>query len=467
MNAPRILFKILAPVVVLAGALGIAYYLVSNKPEARTRTFEAQPVAVEAATLQKRDFQTVVSTQGIVQARTESTLVPQVSGRIVEVHPSFRNGGFFDRDTVLLRIDPSDYETAVTIARAELARARLGLAEEEALSIQARRDWERLGRKDAPSDLVLRHPQRAEAEATVAAAEARLQQARRNLERTRISVPYSGRVLEQRVDIGQVVTPGTQLGHVYAVDYAEIRLPLSERQLGFVDLPEIYRQTNGDAIAPAVQPRVLLTADFGRERHTWEGRIVRTEGAIDSSTRQLFVIAQVDDPYSLREPGQPPLKVGLFVEAEIEGLRLEDVLVVPRQALKENRYLLVVDGESRIDRRTVEIVWSDTDEVVVEGEIRPGEAIITSQLAFAAEGVAVSASIDGRSRPDARGGRPGNGPPGGVAGRPGGGQRPGGTKAGGRPGSDTTREAATQANPPANSGQSATTATARTAPSES
>jgi len=339
------------PLWILAGGIALFIYLTATKPVAERRAPPEPVIEVEAVRMQPVDYRLTIESQGTVRARTESTLIPEVSGRILRISPQFREGGFFETGDVLLEIDPSDYKSAVTVAEANLASARLRLAEEEASSNQARLDWERLGIEDAPSRLALREPQLALARANVAAAEARLEEARRNLERTRISAPYPGRILSKRADVGQVVSPGNVLAEIYAVDYAEIRLPLTVKEYAMLDL-DLLASSSGDGAAGIP---VSLKTQFGPEEVVWEGHVVRIEGAVDSASRQLYVIAQVDDPYG--EHHRRPLKVGLFVEAEIEGKALEDVYVLPRTALREARFVLTLDAENRIHRVPVEPLW--------------------------------------------------------------------------------------------------------------
>jgi RND family efflux transporter MFP subunit len=377
--------KIGLPLVVLGASAAVALALIVTGPEAERR--EPPPVrpTVEVITVVPTDYEVTVRSRGAVSPRTQSTLVPEVSGRVVDVAPSFRGGGFFEEDDVLVTIDPRDYENAVTVARSELAQARLRLREEEAQAEQARRDWAKLGGGEEPTALVLRRPQLASARAAVAAAEARLRQAQIDLERTRIRAPYAGRVLEKQADVGQYVTPGTPLATIYAVDYVEIRLPLTDEQQAFVDLPEVYRDQRPETVEG---PPVTLSARVGRETVEWPGRLVRTEGAIDTQSRQLFVIAQVDDPYGRRE-GRPPLKVGQFVEARIEGERLEDVYVLPRGAVKGEDEVFLVNRENRLERRALDIIWRDGEYVVVAGGLEPGQRISLTPLPFTADGVLV------------------------------------------------------------------------------
>lgn len=380
------------PVLVLAASLATGAILIKTAPKAERRPPEPSLPVVQVIEASPQSYPVVLETQGTVSPRTQSSVVAEVSGRVVEVADELRSGGFFEPGEILLWIDSRDYDNAVTIAGSELAQSRLALQEEMARAEQAKQDWERLELEGEPDQLALRGPQLASASAQVAAAEARLTQAETNLQRTRIEAPYAGRVLEKNVDIGQYVNAGTVLATIYAVDYVEIRLPLSNHQLRHVDLPESYR---GAETAPEPVP-VAINAEVGGRSHTWRGRIVRAEGDIDTDTRQWFVVAQVDDPYARRD-GRPPLKVGQFVTAGIEGRRLEDVYLLPRAALKPGNEVVTVTPERTIHRRAVEVVWETRGEVIVRG-LDPGDEVVVSSSTFAVEGTRVH--VEGDDRPD-------------------------------------------------------------------
>jgi multidrug efflux system membrane fusion protein len=213
------------PLAILGACGYAAWWFITHKPE--TVTMEAPPtvVRVEGTKLQRQTYPVRVRSQGTVQPRTRSTLLPEVAAKVLEVSPSFRPGGFFDTGEVLLKLDPVDYETALVVAKATLAQAEVVLAEETAKAGQARENWRALGKTGEPGALALRLPQVAKAEADVSAAKAQIAQAERDLERTVIRAPYDGQVLEQLVDVGQYVNEGTALGQIFAVDYVEIRLP--------------------------------------------------------------------------------------------------------------------------------------------------------------------------------------------------------------------------------------------------
>lgn len=383
----KIWVRIATPLAVLTVGLAAGMMLLATGPKTERKRPPPTVPVVESMTVEEQDYPIKIRSRGTVSPRTQSTLIPEVSGRIVKVSPALRSGGFFEKGEELLHIDSNDYDNAVVIARADLAKARLTLAQEEAQSDQARRDWARLAPDEMPSALVVRQPQVDSARAEVAAAEARLAQAETDLARTRILAPYAGRVLQKQVDVGQYVSPGTVLATIYAVDYVEIRLPLTDNQVGFVALPEQYR--GGPAGVSADKgAAVTLSATIGRDRFDWRGRLVRTDGAIDTANRQLFVVAQVDDPYA-RHGTAPPLKVGQFVEAEIEGRVLSRVFVLPRSILEPGDKVLVIDDQHRLQRRSVDVRWRDGENVVVTGGIGAGERVSLTPMVFAAEGTVV------------------------------------------------------------------------------
>jgi RND family efflux transporter MFP subunit len=286
-----------------------------------------------------------------------------------------------------VQIDDRDYQAEAIVAESAFREAELRIAEEQARVSQAVRDWKRLGHNGDPSDLVLRKPQLAAAQAAVASAKAHLAMAHLNLERTQIKAPYAGRVMSKKVDVGQVVNVGTVLAEIYAVDYVEIRLPLTNQQVEFVDLPERYRNASNEsgsdsentANGISTSPKVILSARIGRQNYQWAGYIARTEGAIDVRSRQLFVVAQVNDPYGENQEGRPPLKIGQFVTAKINGKTLRDVYVIPRAALYQNNEIVLVKAQ-KISRQSVNVVWQSAAEVVIEGELDEGDLLATTPM---------------------------------------------------------------------------------------
>ncbi len=394
--------KVLLPIIVLVVSLVAAKIIISTKSGTKRHAPLPVTTSVEAVRLKVQDYRVVLETQGTVRARTESELIPEVSGLVVKVSEDFREGGFFEKGDFLLQIDTRNYEAGVAAARHELKRAEQELIEETARSEQARRNWDRLAadRGEEPGELTLRKPQLATARAALDAAETSLVRAELDLARTTIKAPYAGRVLTKAADVGQYVSPGGGgvIAQIYAVDYAEVRLPLSGRQLEFLDLTGLGQTFRGSkAKQNSRQPRVTLSQRAGNRTHKWQGRVVRAAGAIDLRSRQLFVVARVKDPYGKKASGAPPLKVGSFVTARIDGRLLKDVVVVPRRALREGSEVLTVE-DNKLLRKKVKVVWKDKSSVVVKDGLAKGELVVVSPVAFSVSGTPVKVTVQGEEK---------------------------------------------------------------------
>lgn len=394
------------PIAIFAGLVAIAVIIRMNPPETPQRPqFSGPTMTVETIPVLPRDYRIMLQSYGTVQPRTRSMLVAQVGGQIVEINENVRDGGFFEKGDTLGQIDPRDYEADVQIALASLADAKQAMAEAIARSDQAREDWERLGNEGEPSKLVLRIPQLEAARAGVGSAESALTKVKLDLERTSIVAPFAGRVIRKLVDLGQVVGPNTQLAEIYATDVVEIRLPLRNRDLGFIDLPESYRHSG---------PRetsidVLIKSDLiGNEK--WQARLVRTEGAIDESARQLHVIAQIDDPFGPRSEGRSPLKIGQYVTAEIEGKTLPGALVIPNNAIYQGSYVYTVEDDI-LRRRDIEIAWQNDIDAVVDNGLELGMDLVMTPLGQVTSGIRVSV-LGAESRGNRRTGPGGRNNPG-------------------------------------------------------
>ncbi len=368
--------QIALPFVVLAlGGFG-AWKLIESRQEPEGDPPPAILPTVRTIVAVAREHRVEVPARGSVVPRTESDLVVQVSGEVLSISPNLASGGFFEEGELLLTLDSRDYELAIAQHELTVAQAKRRLVEEEADAVVARREWEELGEGEA-SPLALREPHVAEAKASVTAAEAALARARLDLERTRVRAPYAGRVRRKNIDVGQFMMAGSSAARIYAVDYAEVRLPLPDEEIAFLELP--IRHRGGEEPAPG--PLVKLHTEFAGARREWTARIVRTEGEIDPRTRMVVAVARVEDPYGIdREPGSMPLAVGLFLDAGIEGVLLRDVFVLPRAALRDGTRIYRLDGEDRLLISEVEVLRSEHDSVIVRGEIQDGDRIVVSPL---------------------------------------------------------------------------------------
>jgi membrane fusion protein, multidrug efflux system len=386
----RTALRIVLPLAVIAAAVAIAAVMIAARPAVETRPPEAVAPLVRVITVEPTAVDVVVRSQGTVVPRSETALLPEITGRVVQVSPSLLPGGFFETGELLVRLESRDYELAVVSARAQVAQATARLHVEEEEAAVARREWSVLGRGEA-APLVLREPQLADARAALDAARSALERAERDLARTTIRAPFAGRVRDKRVDIGQIVSPGTPLATIYGIDVAEIRLPLADEELAFLDLPLGFRSTQAG-------PAVTVHATFAGQQLQWQGRIIRTEGEIDPASRMVHLVAEVKDPYGrAAKSGAAPLAVGMFVSVDIAGRRLSDVFVVPRSALRGTDQVLVIDDSNRAHVRRVQVVRGEHDRVVVSGGLAPGERVSVSPLDVIVDGMAVRTATDAKA----------------------------------------------------------------------
>lgn len=366
---------ILLPITIIIVCIAVAYQLLRMRPTP-VRTPAPMPtilVSIETAT--KEPVQYSVKSQGVVTPRTQTTLVSEVTGQITEVAERYVVGGFFDRGDRLVRIDPRNYQTSLKQAQANLAKAQTQVDTEKALAEFALQDFEKLKRLsndiESPSPLTLRGPQLAEAIAELELAEVALEKAWEDLVRTEITAPYDGMIVEKLADVGQFVNTGSQLARAVAVDYAEIRLPLTLTDLNYVDLPTSFES----------KPLpVMLTSTDGERVRTWNAKVVRTEGIIDRNSRVLYAVAQVEDPFDLENGGVEPLRLGTFVEARIEGINAGNLFKLPRHAVDDNQSVWVVNGEDEIYPKEVDVVRTDEQFAYVQSGLTDGEIYCISPI---------------------------------------------------------------------------------------
>jgi RND family efflux transporter MFP subunit len=383
--------KIFIPAGIITIALVISVGISQLRDEPLKKDLVEPSLLVETAVLNPVDTHISISSQGNIEARTQSNLVAEVSGRIVATSSAYVSGGFFRKNDVLLSIDPSTYEAAVSRARANVATAQAALELELGQADVARRQWERMTENEQAritgKELYLRLPQVAEARARLVAAEADLSEAQRNLDKTELKAPYDGILRSKNSDLGQFVNAGVVLGEILATDYAEVRLPIPETRLPFLNLPEGY------AIEDNFLP-VNLTAKLGEKTYNWQGKLVRSEGVLDPRTRVLYTVVQVADPYGLMEKHhEQPLRMGTFVNANILGQELKNVFVIPRHTLQAGNLVWVADAENRLRGRTIDVVTVNGNEVYVSKGFEKGDRLILTRLETPLNGLAVQTSL--------------------------------------------------------------------------
>jgi len=371
------------PLAIVVVFLFGAVTLMATAPVLEPTSQKPVPTTVRIRQVTPESVQLKVHSQGTVKPSTESQLIPEVSGRITWMSPNLVAGGYFSEGELLARVDELDYKNTLDRAKATLVRA-------EAEQQHARFEYTRLAslaERKLTSRSQLENALRALRVADAALQDARVNfdQAGQNLERTHIRAPFTGLVRSENVDIGQFISRGAPIATLYASGLVEVRLPIADRQLAFLNLPVTAR----GELPPDRQPKVILTTEYAGQQLTWEGHIVRTEAEIDISSRMVHLVARVPNTAE-----QMPLSVGLFVEAEIEGLSADNIIILPRSALRNDNQVLIVDGEDKLRFRPIEPLRLYQDNVLVKSGLNAGDRVCLSPIQTAIDGMTVNPIIE-------------------------------------------------------------------------
>ena len=396
-TSSRIALKFVLPVVVLSGSAALTYWMLQNPPAPKKFSARPQSKAISVSTqiLNLESYPVNLKAFGVVQPAVMGSLVAQVSGVVVETFPSFETGGAFKKDTVLLELDDRDYQAELILAKAGVANSELALQEMQSRSEQAESNWQRLQNgmvkpERTPSPLVLLKPQLKAAKAELQAAKATVTQRQLDLERTRIKAPYAGRVISAQVDVGQYVNVGQVLGEIYSNELLEIKFPLSENQLQWLNIPQI----KGSITEIKKQLSSLQKNDPGRVNFSvmrqgrdeqWFGKITHSAVQVNETNRQLDVIATVDPALQNSQ-----LVLGEFVEVSVFASELKDVFIIPRQAIYDNAFVMIVVDE-RLQQREIEMVWQSDEVVIVKKDhlLKEGDELVITPLGQLSPGTAV------------------------------------------------------------------------------
>jgi multidrug efflux system membrane fusion protein len=375
--------RIFLPLAIIVGAIVLSSAMFALKPEPAKLESPETALAVETIALKKTAAQLLISSQGTVLPRTRSALISEVSGAVLSVSQQYVVGGVFNSGDVLMQLDPTDYQVALQRAQARLISMNAQLSFERARSAQAQKEWAMTGRPATEAPLLaLRKPYLAEAQANVLQAEAEVKQAQQKLDKTTIRAPYAGMVSAKTADIGQFVTLGSKLGEIFAIDYAEVRLPLTQRDLSMMDAQAFAKNKP--------RPGVTLNASVGNAELQWDALLVRSEGVVDQRNRSQYLIAQIVDPYNIKQRSEKPaLLMGSFVRATIAGKKLENVFAVPRHALLEGGNIAAVDSDNKLRLKKVETIFSDEQFYYIANGLEEGMEIIVSAVGIAIDGMRV------------------------------------------------------------------------------
>ena len=373
--------KIVLPIGALLAAIVVSYLLFVTRPKVEHQQVETKVPLVSVSPAKAQALNIPVFTRGTVSPGTQIQLVSEVSGQVLEVNPNFANGGFFRKGDVLVRVDTLEYDVNIKRAEAAVAQARQAY-----LQAKAEKEARARVKSTNKNQLASFQVQFEQAQAHLLASEAELAAVKLQRERTIVRAPFDGRVLMAVVNVGQYLRPGLQMGVIYAVDVAEVRLPLSDRQLSLVDVPGRLSQEEQKDL-----PEVVFSEEYAGKTYTWKGQVVRAEGGVDERNRLLYLVAHVPDPYGMdpNQPGRPELVAGSFVEAKIAGRRFERVYPIPRRALRNGNQVWVVGDDGRLDKRDIGVLYKGKDTIYVTTGIDDGDQIVLSQLDIAVEGMRV------------------------------------------------------------------------------
>jgi RND family efflux transporter MFP subunit len=389
----RIPRKVRIVVCIILLAIIVITLLNAFKPEAKKRAIPEVVVRVDVITAKPSDYPIVVNANGTVEAQTRGDLVAQIRGEIVAVADNFNTGGTFKKGDVLIQIDQRDYQADLSQALANLSQAQAVYQQEQATAKQAKLDWQRLGNTTPAPDLVLRKPQLTAAKAQFDSASAGADSARLNLSRTQITAPYNGRIINRKAVLGQYVSVGIPIAEVFATDGVEVRLPISQDEFSQLGLDSFSSADSSKNVYV-----VSITSTVGNQAYQWDAKITRTDSTFDINTRQIDIIAQVDDPFG-KISGQTALKIGQFVSARIVGRTVENVFVIPNKSIREGSYVYAV-REGKLEKQSITILWQDDQNALIGGGIADGELVVTTSLNSTLAGASAKLGNDDQKKAD-------------------------------------------------------------------
>ncbi len=371
---------------VIAVGAALAAVLIAMKPKPEMKEKEVKSVPVRFMTAAPSTQKIMVDARGTVIPARQINLMPEITGRIVELSPNVVPGGYLEEGEVIARVDDRDYQASVKQARAMLAEAQSSLELERGRQKVARKEWEFMKehgiRSESGPDLALRKPQLNNAQAMVSSASGGLTQAKLALERTVIKSPMNAIVKTESAEVGQLVSPQSPLATLVGADQYWVQVSVPVSSLAKIDLPD--REGKGGS-------KAIITHDAGPEmKVTREGRVIRLLGDLEPAGRMARLMIEIDDPLGLDKKAEDrgfPLLIDAYVKVEIEGQEVNDVFVIPRTAVHEGEQIWIMDSSDRLDVREPEIVWRTEMDVLISGGLAAGEKVVTSNIPTPVPGI--------------------------------------------------------------------------------
>jgi RND family efflux transporter MFP subunit len=375
----RIVGSFLACVAILATSVAAIILINETEPTAQQINATRKSAAlVETVTVERGDYSPRISVLGTVQAAREVVLSPRISGQVIELSPKFVPGGMICEGDLLLKIDPADFENTLFIRQSELEQAEASLEIEEGRQDLAEKELALLeGTIDETNKaLVLREPQIASIRAEVSAAEAAIQRAKLDLERTEVFAPFDAQILSRSVNVGSQVSPGDELAQLVGIQEYWISAAVPVRSLRWIQFPK----TDGEG-----SPVKLRNSDSWGPNVEREARVARMIGSLDQETRLARVLITIDDPLG-EQSGEPPLILQTLIETEIQGRPIENVFRLDREYVRDGDTVWVMK-DGKLEIRETEIVFRDAKYAYLREGLQSGEEVVITTLATVAEGV--------------------------------------------------------------------------------
>ncbi|MGY8815930.1 MAG: efflux RND transporter periplasmic adaptor subunit [Gammaproteobacteria bacterium] len=361
------IIQLLIVIVFIIGSFTLSQLLKTGYEPAGQNGASDRLLFVETALVTPQNYRITFETTGVVQARNEINVVPQVSGRVIAVNGTFFAGGAFKKGEVLFEIEPRDFQLDVMRLDAEVARASTALEIEIAESNAAISEWKQLNGEMVAPDLVARIPQMAEVRANLQSAQAQLENLKLDLERTRFLLPFDGRVLSSDIAIGQYVMAGQGYAKVFDISSLEIRASLVDRQL--------------DWLMQTADPAIHISATYLGSQREYQGKLIRTASSLDVGTRFATVYFGFHDRVE-------DLLPGVFSEVKIKGSELPGITLLPSSALQAQNIVWRVTPENTLIRWEPEIIYQNDDYIAAKG-LNETAAIVTSRISGATNGMRV------------------------------------------------------------------------------
>ena len=372
--------KLTLPAIVILAGIIVSILLLITPPQAGTAPPPANTRLVNTLRVEKTEHRPIVEVMGLVVAKRQVTLHPQVSGEIVHVNPALVPGYTVSVDETIIRLDDHDYRIALQRMASNVAKARADLLLERGRQTIARQEYELTGHQLSSDDesLVLRRPQLQATEAALALAEADLAQANLALKRTIIKPPFDGQVVRLNVELGSFVNTSTVL--LEMVDIAEFRLVAS------VPVEQLQWLTGGDSTSGS--PVKVYN-------HSWpdnlfrSGYVLSVSPRLEAGTRMARVLIAIPDPLALKPENhqQPAVRINDYLRADIQGPAIANVVALPREHLHNGNTVWLVGNDNTLDVRTVTPLFTGQNTVLIANGIATGEYIVTSALSTPVPGL--------------------------------------------------------------------------------